>query len=109
MSTKKCWVCGRFMNNMLHGACLTCLRNIAKLPQALQKLAAKDSFGKERSSIRGVIRASLTLKLDGEWFAVQWDPKGILQKNLMTKESRPYLTPDVVKEIEQIIKEVEND
>jgi hypothetical protein len=85
---------------------LKCLRNVAKLPKALQDLASKPTIGKEKDSIRGVIRASLTLKLDGEWFAVKWDPKGVLQKNLMTREQRSYLTPDVIQALEDIIKEV---
>jgi hypothetical protein len=59
--------------------------------------------GKQKKSVRGLIRASLTLILDSYHFATQWDPLAILLTNLQTAEQRPWMTEEVRKEVADII------
>jgi|WetSurMetagenome_2_1015567.scaffolds.fasta_scaffold618311_1 hypothetical protein len=107
---KNCPYCGRFTHEKLHGACITCLRSGKKLPTALKVLydqyEAGHFIGKEKSSVRGIINAINTLLFDGEWYVMKWDPMSNLRKVVETAAERPYLTANMIEEIEGIMEEV---
>jgi hypothetical protein len=107
---KKCEVCGKFMNNALYGACMKCLRDIKRLPPELAELydLANHTTGKLRSSIMGLVKALITIRLDGDWYAVKWDPMHIVTRNLETIEDRPHLTPSRIDAIHQLLKEAKD-
>jgi len=108
---KRCSICGRFMHTRLHGACLSCLKSMKKLPPALAALGVIHSTynGKQYRSIRGILNAINTLILDGDTFCVKWDPVSNLKKVLSTVDERPYLTPEMIGEIQAIVEEVEDE
>lgn len=110
---KRCPYCGRFMNAALHGACFSCLRSTKRLGPALkvlfEQLQANHFVGKEKKSVQNIIKCVNTLLFDGEWFAYRWNPKGNLEKVLSTTAERPYLTPAMIAEIEQIVEGIDEE
>ena len=111
MNPKRCPYCGRFLNRNLHGACLRCIKMGKKLPPALNALKVDYErgvfFGKEKSSVRGIINAVSTLIYDGDWWAVKWDPLKNVKKVLDTADERPYLNPSVLEELKGIVEEID--
>lgn len=110
---KHCPYCGRFMDTKLHGACFSCLRSTKRLGPALkvlfEQLQAKHFAGKEERSVKNIIKCANTLLFDGEWFAYKWNPLGNLKKVLETTAERPYLTPAMIAEIEQIVEGIDEE
>jgi hypothetical protein len=107
---KRCEVCGKFMHASLHGACKKCLSDIKKLPIPLQELelVAQRMSPHQRRSIRGLLRALLTIVNDGNWYCHKWDPLHIINVNLQTKEARPYLTQSRIDAIHQLLQEAKD-
>jgi hypothetical protein len=111
---KHCSVCGTFLPTRLHGACLKCIKTDkkGKLPPGLAQL--KKDFdegkflGKPKSSIRGILNAVQTLLYDDDVYALNWDPRGNLQKVLDTSMDRPYLSQETLEEIFEIVEGEEN-
>lgn len=105
--SKRCEVCGKFMHNKLHGACLKCLKDVEKLPPGIKSIAERyekgEFSGKTKRSARGVIRAALTLVVDGDWFAVEWDPVHVLQRNVDEIDTRPWISPRAYSEMKKLI------
>jgi hypothetical protein len=62
---------------------------------------------RERHSIRGIMRTALTLVCDKDWYAVNWNPVGNLQKVLDTVDTRSYISVDIEQEIRDILSSVE--
>lgn len=110
--SKYCEYCGQPMDEILHGACFACLKGNKRLGPALkilyEQLNAHNFSGKEERSIKNIINCANTLLYDQMWFAHKWNPLGNIKKVLSTTADRPYLTPAMIAELNQIIEGVDN-
>ena len=111
--SKSCEICGKFMPERFHSACPKCLESSKRLPIHLKMLwddYHNNRFtGKEKKSVRGILRAVNTLLFDGEWYSYKWDPVSNLRIVITSPQERRYLTVGATIELMAIIKKMEEE